>query len=57
MSRGTGIALGTSLAFACGVVLGACAQEDQPQKVSKSAAVAQTTQATLPVVTVYKSPT
>lgn len=59
MNRGTGIVLGASLAFVSGVGLSACSPSDSEadEAGSAMAAEAQTTQATLPVVTVYKSPT
>ena len=57
MNRGTGVALGAALAFVSGIALAACAEESADEADTTPAAEAQTTQATLPVVTVYKAPT
>jgi hypothetical protein len=57
MDRGTGIALGATVAFASGLALAACSPGETGEAYSAPAAEAQTTQASLPVVTVYKSPT
>lgn len=64
MHRRAGLAFGVALAFVAGMSLAACGQEDtsessadsEPQAV-EAVQTAQTTAATMPVVTVYKSPT
>lgn len=57
MNRQTGLVLGTALAFAAGLGLAACSETDAEEVRSAPVAEAQTTQATQPVVTVYKTPT
>ena len=60
MHRRAGLAFGTALAFVAGFSV-ACGQGDAPEATADAAPqaveVAQTTPATQPVVTVYKSPT
>lgn len=61
MHRRAGLAFGAALAFAGGISAAACGQGDAPEATEGAAPpsmeVAQTTPATQPVVTVYKSPT
>ena len=57
MNRRTGLPLGAALAFATGLALAACSETDAEETRPAPVAQAQTTQATLPVVTVYKTPT
>jgi hypothetical protein len=57
MNRGTGIVLGAALGLASGLAMAACSQDASDATYSSAAAEGQTTQAVLPVVTVYKSPT
>ena len=64
MHRRAGLAFGVALAFVAGMSLAACGQEDTSESSANSAPqaveavqTAQTTAATMPVVTVYKSPT
>jgi len=61
MHRRAGLAFGAALAFAGGLAVAACGQGDAPEvaetATSETMEVAQTTPATYPVVTVYKSPT
>jgi hypothetical protein len=64
MHRRAGLAFGVALAFVAGISLAACGQADTSESSANSAPqaveavqTAQTTAATLPVVTVYKSPT
>lgn len=58
MNAGSGIALGVTLALGSAFAAAGCggpdAREEAPANVSESS---QTTDATLPVVTVYKTPT
>jgi hypothetical protein len=60
MHRRAGLAFGAALAFVTGLTA-ACGQGEAPEATADGApqvaAVAQTTLATQPVVTVYKSPT
>lgn len=64
MHRRAGLAFGVALAFVGGISLAACGQADTSESSANSAPqaveavqTAQTTAATMPVVTVYKSPT
>jgi hypothetical protein len=64
MNRRAGLAFGVSLAFVAGLSVAACGQGDAPESTANAAPeasaveqTAQTTPATQPVVTVYKSPT
>ena len=57
MKRGAGIALGVTVAFLSGLAVAACGPGESEETDASPAPVAQTTQATLPVVTVYKAPT
>ncbi|MEK6254378.1 MAG: hypothetical protein N2B05_06780 [Gemmatimonadales bacterium] len=65
MHRRAGLAFGVALAFVAGLSLAACGQGDTsessansaPQAAAETVQTAQTTAATMPVVTVYKSPT
>jgi hypothetical protein len=64
MHRRASLAFGVALAFVAGMSLAACGQEDTSESSADSAPqaveavqTAQTTAATMPVVTVYKSPT
>jgi len=64
MHRRAGLAFGVALAFVAGLSLAACGQGDTSESSANSAPqaveaiqTAQTTAATMPVVTVYKSPT
>jgi len=58
MHRRAGLALGAALAFVAGVSAAACGQGDARESTDYAAPQAsQTTPATQPVVTVYKSPT
>ena len=60
MNRGTGIALGATMAFVSGLAFAACSEgaaDEAGEPAYTPVAEAQTTQATLPVVTVYKAPT
>ncbi len=64
MHRKAGLSFGVALAFAVGLTAAACGQGDTSEtnsdaapRVSEVEQTAQTTPATQPVVTVYKSPT
>ncbi len=58
MHRRTGFVLGAALAFVAGLSAAACGESDsQVARTTIAPVEAQTTQAALPVVTVYKSPT
>lgn len=64
MHRRAPLALGATLAFTTGLAVAACGQGDAPEKAAdtsraapEAVETAQTTPATQPVVTVYKSPT
>ncbi len=61
MHRRVGLAFAAALAFAGGLTVAACGQGDAPEAAESAAGqaieAAQTTPATRPVVTVYKSPT
>jgi hypothetical protein len=58
MHRRAGWAFGAALAFTTGLTAAACGQGDARESAATVAEeVSQTTQATQPVVTVYKSPT
>jgi len=57
MAFGTVLAFAAGLAAACGGGDPANASADNAPRASAAAATGQTTAATLPVVTVYKSPT
>jgi len=58
MNRSAGLAFGAALVLASGLAVSACGQSDTPDAAVQAAPEAsQTTQATRPVVTVYKSPT
>jgi hypothetical protein len=64
MHRRAGLAFGVALAFVAGLSLAACGQGETSESSANSAPqaveaqqTAQTTAATMPVVTVYKSPT
>ena len=64
MHRRAGPPFGVALAFVAGMSLAACGQADTSESSANSAPqaveavqTAQTTAATMPVVTVYKSPT
>jgi F0F1-type ATP synthase membrane subunit c/vacuolar-type H+-ATPase subunit K len=64
MNRRAGLSFGVALAFAAGLTAAACGQGDMSETNTDAAPrapeveqTAQTTPATQPVVTVYKSPT
>jgi len=64
MHRRAGLAFGAALAFVAGLSAAACGQGEAPDSTANAASqvaevsqTAQTTPATQPVVTVYKSPT
>ena len=57
MNRATGVAVGAAMAFGLGLALSACSEGEAGEAGASLAAESVTTQATQPVVTVYKSPT
>jgi hypothetical protein len=64
MHRRAGVAFGAALAFVAGLSAAACGQGETPDSTGNAvpqaadvSQTAQTTPATQPVVTVYKSPT
>ena len=58
MHRRAGLACGVALAFVAGLSVAACGQNDASEASTLAGSgTSQTTQATRPVVTVYKSPT
>ena len=64
MHRRAGLAFGAALVFVAGLSVAACGQGDASESTAQAAPeampveqTAQTTPATQPVVTVYKSPT
>ena len=57
MNRGTGIAIAASLSLVSGMALAGCSRGAADEAGTAAAAEDLTTPATLPVVTVYRSPT
>ena len=57
MNRATGVAVGATMAFGLGLARSACSEGEAGEAGASLAAESVTTQATQPVVTVYKSPT
>ena len=58
MHRRAGSAFGAALVFVAGLSVAACGQDDAREATARAGSeTSQTTQATRPVVTVYKSPT